>query len=385
MSRARATPRGRPLLALGGIMASWIAIRIVLCQFEAPQAGPPGLPPLPEGTKVPPAAFVSPVKATASPVAASEALGKRPAHERFVPPPAAIPTRHQAFIRAPESAAPAREALVAPSPDAGLSARVAAGHQMLWMAALSRLPLPPGLVAARPRDPAPFYPAGREPVAVGKAWSLDGWVMLRRGGVAALASGSAPSSYGASQTGAVLRYRLSASNAHRPEAFVRATSALNGMHDRELAAGLSARPFPALPVRAALELRASDQVGGTRVRPAAMVVTELQPFNLPLGARAEFYGQAGYVGGRHASAFADGQLRADVPVVDLGRAQVRAGAGSWAGAQKGASRLDIGPGASVGVPMGKSGGARLNLDWRQRVWGRSEPGSGPVLTLSAGF
>jgi hypothetical protein len=121
------------------------------------------------------------------------------------------------------------------------------------------------------------------------------------------------------------------------------------------------------------------------VRPAAFAYTELPPLELPHGARAEFYGQAGYVGGDFASAFADGQLRVDGRLLRLGRGELRAGGGAWGGAQKGASRLDIGPTATLGVPMGGTAAARVGVDWRFRVAGNAAPASGPALTLSAGF
>ena len=116
-----------------------------------------------------------------------------------------------------------------------------------------------------------------------------------------------------------------------------------------------------------------------------MVVSELPPVTLPLAARLEAYGQAGDVGGRDATAFADGQLRVDRQVTRFRLAEVRAGMGAWAGAQKGASRVDVGPTMTLGVPAGKNGSMRLSMDWRFRVAGRATPASGPALTLSAGF
>ncbi|MBW8754867.1 MAG: hypothetical protein JF595_12090 [Sphingomonadales bacterium] len=260
-----------------------------------------------------------------------------------------------------------------------LPVHVAAAHQMLWMAALANLPLPPELVA-RPAVPAPLRaPAYRDP-----RWSADGWVLLRRGG-AVPAGGLAPATYGASQLGAVVRYRLVPQSAHRPALYLRGSAALNGSREREAAFGVSVRPIAGLPVAVAAEARVNDQPGGTHIRPAAFAYTELPPVALPLGAKAEIYGQAGYVGGNFASAFADGQLRVDRRVVRLGRGELRAGGGAWGGAQKGAARLDVGPTATLGMSLGGSAGARLGVDWRFRVAGNAAPTSGPALTLSAGF
>ena len=274
--------------------------------------------------------------------------------------------------------------------------QTAIGHQLLWMAAVSRLPLPfrladisQGTRAGAVGLPQPFYPVGHEPAVRANRWSADGWLMLRNGGNGRLPAGGAAASYGASQAGAVLRYRLVPGDAHRSAAYLRASAALDGSRDRELALGLSARLLPSVPVVAAAELRASGNRAGTRLRPAAMVVTEIAPIALPLASRLEAYGQAGYVGGRDATAFADGQLRVDRQVsrfrVAEVRTEVRAGVGAWAGAQKGASRVDVGPSLTLGVPAGQNGAMRLSMDWRFRVAGRAAPASGPALTLSAGF
>jgi hypothetical protein len=258
--------------------------------------------------------------------------------------------------------------------------QTAVANQLLWMAVL-RSPLP--MMLALPIA-APLHPAGHESGGVSR-WSADGWLLLRRGGSASLATGPAPSTSGASQAGGVLRYRLGAAGGHRPAAYVRATAALNGSGEREAALGLAARPLAGLPVSAAAELRATVRPGGARLRPAVTLVSELPSFALPHGLRGEAYGQAGYVGGRSATAFVDAQLRIERRVASLGRGEVRAGAGAWGGAQKGASRLDLGPAATMGLGLGASASARLALDWRFRVTGDAAPSSGPALTLSAGF
>jgi hypothetical protein len=151
------------------------------------------------------------------------------------------------------------------------------------------------------------------------------------------------------------------------------------------ALGLSARPLPRVPVVAAIEARLTDQDGKRRYQPVAMAVTELPPFPLPLGLRGEAYAQAGYVAGHFATPFADGQFRADRALFRLGSAQARLGGGLWAGGQKGASRFDAGPSATVSMPLGRGLYGRAAVDWRFRVAGNARPGSGPAVTLSAGF
>ncbi len=174
-------------------------------------------------------------------------------------------------------------------------------------------------------------------------------------------------------------------SAHRPSVFLRTTAALNGSNEREAALGLSARPFGRIPVVLAGEARLTFAPGRSMVRPAVFAVTELPPFALPLGFRGEAYAQGGYVGGKFATAFADGQLRVDHRMVSIGASELRMGGGVWGGAQKGASRLDAGPSLVLGAPLGESAAVRLGADWRFRVAGNAAPASGPAVTLSAGF
>jgi hypothetical protein len=378
--------RGGPLVALAVVLGSWVAVRVVMTAGGG----------LPQGVGAPAdqidrmAQFAEPGRAlTANDRTAANAgdFAGEPVRHRddLLPPPRFAPPPSTGFTPfagpAPDRADVSRQR---PEP---LPVNVAAGHHLMWAAALSRMPLPAGFasLAAAPRAvPSPFFPSGAAPAGT-RRWSADGWLLLRREGGGSLAAGATPATYGASQAGAVLRYRLAPASGHRPEAYVRLTSALNAPADRQVAVGLSARPIARLPLRAMAELRLSDQVGGARLRPAALVVTELQPIDLPHETRAEFYGQAGYVGGRNATAFADGQARIDRQIAEIGRAELRAGAGAWAGAQKGAARIDAGPSAVLGVPLGSGGSARLGLDWRLRVAGDAQPGSGLALTLSAGF
>lgn len=269
--------------------------------------------------------------------------------------------------------------------------RVTASHNLLWMAAVSNIPFSQIMtkVSAQPNLPSPqFGGAPLSPAAARsdvRRWSADGWLLLRRGGGIG-SPGAAFPSYGASQAGAVLRYRLAPASGHRPSAYLRGSAALNGSSEREVAAGLSARPVAVIPVSVSAELRATRFASGTKVRPAAFAVTELPPARLPAGMRAEAYAQAGYVGGTYATAFVDGQLKLDRRLVSLGgdRAEARIGAGVWGGAQKGASRLDVGPSATLGFKVGEGSG-RLSADWRFRIAGNATPRSGPALTLSAGF
>lgn len=230
---------------------------------------------------------------------------------------------------------------------------------------------------------APFQPAVQAAQAKPlRRWSVDGWALLRQDTTTALASGR--NSYGASQAGVVLRYRVMPKSGHRPEIYGRISQAMAGAQEVEGALGVSARPLADVPVTLAAEGRVSRVNGRTSIRPAAYAVTQLPPVQLPLGVRAEAYAQAGYVWGDYSSAFVDGQVRAERPVVRIGTMDVHAGAGVWGGAQKGAGRLDVGPAASVYMPLGKLN-SRVSVDWRMRVAGQAEPSDGAAITVSTGF
>ena len=234
--------------------------------------------------------------------------------------------------------------------------------------------LPPAAQAQRPHRP---------------RWSADGWVLARGGQNApALASGAA--AYGGSQAGAVLRYALKPGSPLRPQLYVRATAALAGtVREPEGAVGLMLRPLRRLPLAVMGEVRVQTGGGPARVRPVITAVTELPPVSLPLGSEGEVYAQAGWAGGHGPTAFFDmaavveHRLFRPTPGTDL-----RLGGGLWSGGQRGAARLDIGPRLELRGALGKPGGqigVRLAVDWRFRVAGRAEPGSGPAITLSAGF
>ncbi|MCJ2183902.1 hypothetical protein MTR62_14530, partial [Novosphingobium sp. 1949] len=218
-----------------------------------------------------------------------------------------------------------------------------------------------------------------------RRWSADAWALIRSGTGGVLGSGAYPATYGASQSGAIVRYRIAPRSAYLPTAYLRSTSTLGGASQATAAMGLSLRPIATLPIVAAAEGRLTSGTGGNRVQPVALAVSELPPIELGRGLRLEAYGQGGYVAGKYATAFADGQARVDREVASLGQVRARLGAGVWGGAQKGVARFDAGPSAAVTMPLGKQRYGRLGLDWRFRVAGDAEPGSGPAVTLSAGF
>jgi len=374
--------RGQPLIALGAVLLGWVGLRAALWEEIV-------LPALP-------APVAEAVAEVLPPVAQREAPAAPPAARAIVPtvrtPPPAPVAPPPALIAAPPPASlPVPRPEFAPVGGDGVqTARVAAAHQLAWMAGVAQLPLPRFVMdrlSATDRSaslmPAEARQARVAPLSA-KRWSADGWLLLREGGVGATAAGLPSPSYGASQAGAVIRYRLAPASAHRPALYLRATSAVQAPRGEELALGFSARPLARVPIALQAELRATQQTGGTTWRPAVGAVTELPRFDLPAGLSGEVYAQAGYVGGPGASAFVDGQLRIERRLTGLGRGELRAGLGAWGGAQKGANRIDVGPSATLDFPLG-GGQGRVSADWRLRAAGNAAPKSGPAITLSAGF
>ncbi len=400
--------RGQPLIFLTLVIGSWVGARAMLWQPLPAMMAPAGLR-LAEASVIRhgKAAVAAPL---ATPVmgvtvqqpelggAAGEAAPMAPLPGVLAgPAPTLRPAPAPKLVLAPEPT------LVPAGPPPRMTPGLAAGHQMLWMAAMSNLPPPRRTLPTLASAPQPLRPRlspeanaaaamlFAQSDAAALRWSADGWLLLRRGSGQGSGQGGAnvpQSSYGNSQVGAVLRYRLEP-RAHQIGAYLRVTGALlrtpGTAFERDAALGMSARPIAGVPLVVAVEARASRfDDGSVRLRPAGFAYTQMRPLPLPLGLRAEVYAAGGYVGGKESTAFVDGQLHADHALLHLGPTELRAGAGVWGGAERGAARLDVGPAASVDVAHGGIG-ARLGIDWRFRLAGNSAPGSGPTLTLSGGF
>ena len=382
----RATRRGEPIVVLMLLLFGWVAARAAV--WEVPFSGPPRTAHEPQLVKYSKPA--APNRALPVAMASCAGSSQSEAAQPALVEPASTTLPRVIPYAAPVSLVP----LAAPSPGTAtalpatptpLTPRVAAGHQMLWLAAVGQLPLPAVLFERRGDQLARMIdrPLARRD-APHKRWSADSWLLLRPGAAVTVRNGFSAPSYGASQVGAVIRYRLAPENPRKPSLYLRASGAVRAPHDEELAVGFAARPIARLPVLAMAELRASRVASGARLRPAVALVSEFPPLDLPLGLRAEAYGQVGYVGGSGASAFVDGQLHLTRRLARIGGMELRAGGGAWGGAQQGASRVDAGPTASLGMPIGVTN-ARLSADWRFRIAGQATPGSGPAITLSAGF
>ncbi len=365
--------RGAPLILLVLVLAGWIGVRSLLWVNPFPAQPPLGLigdvvvSPVGDVSPTPPiiasntdardAALSWPARASLAQI--SQKSTKSLGHHMSKPRPAEFAELFSG------------------------DASAAAGHNILFMAAMAHLPLPRAAEQA-------LSERGDAPSQITKApgsterWSLDAWAFWRAGSSAASANAGTRPIYGGSQAGAVLRYSLAPDSHYAPRVYLRGYRALAAGGETELASGVSVRPVAALPLRLHGELRALDRAGGQELRGSAFVTTELAPIAAPLGARVEAYAQAGYVSGEDATLFADAQLTVmrEVSGFDLGTIHV--GAGTWAGAQRDAHRIDIGPSLRLDLRLADTP-ARLSVDWRERVGGRAAPASGVAATLSTRF
>jgi hypothetical protein len=178
---------------------------------------------------------------------------------------------------------------------------------------------------------------------------------------------------GASQAGARLTYNVS-----RQLAATLRTSSTIGARGGEAAAGLRFTPFRSIPVSVTAERRhAIGRYGGGRSAFALFLEGGLYEKPIAWGFNLDGYAQAGVVGARSRDLFADGGFTLTRPI--YGR--FLAGAGIWGAVQPGLYRVDAGPRLTMKVREN----IRVHVDWRQRLAGNAEPGSGPTVTLATDF
>ena len=204
---------------------------------------------------------------------------------------------------------------------------------------------------------------------------LTSWAMLRgRQGLASsttsLASGS---TLGGSQAGARLAYRFTPQVA----AVLRSTSTI-GQRGGEVALGARVQPGRGIPVWVTAERRQRlGRYGGGRNAFALFFEGGLWDRPLPMDFRLDAYLQGGMVGFKSRDGFIDGGVTATRPVYR----NFSAGIGVWGGAQPGVHRIDAGPRLTMKV----RNNVKVHLDYRQRLVGNAEPGSGPAVTLAGDF
>ena len=365
--RAVEARRGQPVLFLGMLLIGWLLIRAISWQTPWPVMS--------QSTKSKTLAFSYEAERTSAPAYQARPL---PLNDQTVPPdggpvPNPAPSSKQMPIVVRLTGRDHRA-------DLGTGERML-GESLSRQTEVAELPLPGNTAKSIDRKLA------AAPASDGdwlKAWRIDAWLMFRGGGTPALTGGARPASYGASQAGAVIAYRLAPSSRHDPALYARASKALVTAGETEAALGMRAKPVGGLPVTVHAELRATEFSRRVQLRPAAFVSTGVDSARMPLGLEASGYAQAGYVAGDFATGFADGRIDLNRDIEDNDSMSLSAGVGAWAGAQRGAARVDIGPTLKLDLGIG-DGRARVAADYRFRVAGNAEPSSGAAITLSAGF
>ncbi|MEP1605831.1 MAG: hypothetical protein ABJJ48_05935, partial [Marinomonas sp.] len=286
--------RGRPLIMLGVLVGTWVLARVALWETPLPQV-PRALGSMSAQIAAgdAPATTEKMVDIANTPdVGLAGDANTKAAADWFSQSYNVSAHAPLSLPSAAPSTAPSASSFLPPASAAEMTGgdlQTAASHQLMFMAAMAYMPVPKAVRSALANSPAsqaePFTMAGKAGARKPKhdRWSLDAWTFWRQGSASPLVALGQNPSYGASQAGAVLRYELQPSNARRPRAYVRGYSSLEGRTEQEVAAGLSARPLPKLPLRFHAEARALHSAGGTSIRAAAFVTTEIPPVKLPAG------------------------------------------------------------------------------------------------------
>jgi hypothetical protein len=365
-----AARRGRPFRAFAGLLllfGLWLGWRLPLMDVRlaqiaallapAPVASraarhthPPPPPPAPASLRAEPPFL--PRARSAPPEAAQAAWNPEPAP----PPPGSPPSAVSAPLVTPEPQAP------------DITAFRLAQH------AYDRLRTGQRRQAAALLDAAiSLQPGNRQwqadRAALGRRWQFGGFALLRDGGEAGPA---ATPVLGGGQLGGSIAF-LPDPYARRPLALV-----LRGNIAADPAGLRSETAQAAIGVRQAL----LPGVSISAERLVAIGSATRSDWTLRLAAggsrgRLSAYGEAGVLGSGEAYAGAQATAR----LLRIG--PVTLGAGSWASLQTGRPdvwRVDVGPAIAADLK-----GIRVQADWRQRVAGNAAPGSGPAVTVSAGF
>jgi hypothetical protein len=222
------------------------------------------------------------------------------------------------------------------------------------------------------------FAPGTPPSPAGSRWSLDAWMLVRNG-----SSRPSLASYGqlgASQAGVRVQYDLTPGRASRIAPYARISSALGHPSAPETSFGIAYRPVRSFPFDIGVERRIALGLGA-RDAFAIVASTGFGPAAMPFGLESEGYAQGGIVGFRNRDGFADGKFSIRKYVIGD---RVALGVSTSGGAQRNLTRLDIGPQVQMRFSTGRIQ-SRMAAEWRQRVTGRAQPGSGPAVTLVAGF
>ncbi len=218
--------------------------------------------------------------------------------------------------------------------------------------------------------PSPYYVKPRA--------SVYGYNFWRRAGSV---NGLAPASqYGGGQSGLIGTYRLGESE-NTLAILWRVSVAHARTAERELAVGIRWQPTNRLPVTLSAERRFRND---NQDSIALYIAGGKSDVPLVAKFKLDSYAQVGILIGALPDRFFDANVRVDRPVFNAAPLSISAGGGIWAGGQKSASRIDIGPSIRTDFDVSDVH-FRLNMDWRFRVAGNASPGDGPAITLSTNF
>jgi hypothetical protein len=204
---------------------------------------------------------------------------------------------------------------------------------------------------------------------------VSAWALLRgqQGQVLGPSSLASGGQLGGSQAGGRLTYNFTRQIA----ASLRTTSDV-GRRGFEVAGGVRIQPFVHIPVWITAERR--QRLGqSSSGRNAFALFAEAGVYQRPMPGRfsLDAYLQGGVVGVKSRDLFIDGAFAFTRPVYK----KFSAGFGVWGGAQPGLYRLDMGP----RITMKVRNNVRVHFDWRQKLAGNAQPGSGPAVTLAGDF
>jgi hypothetical protein len=338
-------------------------------RVDRSEAKPPPIIP----TEFPPIEPIAPAPADAASADMRLAgLQYVPAAAQSAPPRTVIlPFYYAASSAPPFMLGPTRLANALPEPREPIYSPLPALDQ--WP--LSRL----ALNAMPPLQSRVVTPAQSLPVALRKnaidRWQLTAWALLRQqaAGEAAPQSLASGGQLGGSQAGARLAYNFT----HQIAATFRTSSEV-GRRGGEVALGMRIQPVRAIPLWFTAERRQRiGQYGGGRNAFALFFEAGLYDRPMPMQFLLNTYLQGGVVGFNSRDGFIDGGLTLTRPVYK----QFSAGLGVWGGAQPGVYRVDAGP----RITMRVRNNLKVHVDWRQRLAGNAQPGSGPAITLSGDF
>jgi len=359
---------------LGLAIVSWAAIRAIslglipgmeALAFDAEAAQPPQ-PQLPaiQPTALPP---IEPVAPAYQPPTAAMGYGPQGAYPpyggypAFAPYPVYVPVSAAALRSSPPQIVYVDRAPALPAEINVYGSPFADSAQ----------PRPIGEARVPARQSTPSFEEPPSPRRfLPERLSLSSWAMMRnQAGSDSLASNGM---LGGSQAGMRLLWRFNPNLA----ASFRTSAPVNSQRGVEAALGVRYQPFTQWPVAVTLERRYAFKDYGQNAF-ALFAEGGLYGRPLPWNSTLDAYFQGGVVDFNSPDWFVDGQAAVTRPVWR----NLSAGFGAWGGAQPGLNRLDIGPRVSLRVGQRM----RVHLDYRYKLLGNAQPGSGGVVTIAGDF